>query len=220
MKKQLFLCWMLLGSLSISAQSLIGLDLGTSKSDNLSLRIGYQRELSPVVSAGFQLKAAVLDYRFIDARAVTEGNVLFIGIPLGFNVKSTDTYRVDINLTPSWRILTATNEVASRRGQAIEIDPNLVISMPVGDRMIYHAGVMLRTVFQVNPETLVEQIPSTILLNGFSYKLGENLFSLRTYVGPMFGAAGDTEKFFWKLSLGFQMPIGESTSDTLPFFNF
>ncbi|MEN0049042.1 MAG: hypothetical protein AAF806_18400, partial [Bacteroidota bacterium] len=65
-----------------------------------------------------------------------------------------------------------------------------------------------------------EQLPSAIILNSLSYQLNAQTLSLKTYVGPMNGASGDTEKFFWQFALSYQYNLNQKGQGQIPFLNF
>lgn len=215
----------LLLSVSGYSQSYTGFSIATSKSDKHMEMAWFQHQVSQKFSVGAQLKYSEIDYRFINARAVEEGNTFFSGLTLGYNIASTNRYRLDFNLTASYRYLSSDQQNAVHTSTGgIEIDPNIIFGVRLSESLMFHTGPMLRTAHQISPDVISdEQLISTIVLSALSYELGCNLFSLRTYVGPMNGATGDTEKFFWQVSLGYQYQFGSSPSklpQSLPFFNF
>ncbi len=206
----------------VSAQSMIGLTAATSKSDNHMETFWYQQQIFNRFSLGLQIRNSDVKYRFIDAKAIKNGNAFFAGLTLGFKIKEQEDYRLDFNLTTSYRRLkNKGNEQLPQFTDGIEIDPNLLFSLKTGRRIVFHTGIMLRTAVQLNPEAIPdEQLPSAILLNGLSYQLNQSALTLRTYAGPMNGAGGDTEKFFWQVSLGYQYTFPGKFSSSIPFINF
>ena len=183
--------------------------------------VWYQHQLSPLLSIGLQLRNSDVKYRFVNARAIDRGNTIFAGLTLGFRIREREKHRLDFNLTTSYRRLE--NEELEELPQftdGIEIDPNLIFSLKARQRFIFHTGIMLRAATQLGPESISdEQLPSAILLNGLSYRINQSSLTLRTYVGPMNGAGGDTEKFFWQVSVGYQYTFGKQVSP-IPFINF
>lgn len=223
MKTKKWLC-LLVGLLMLgttSAQSTLGLSLATSKNDRHMETLWFQQQISPRFSAGIQLRNSGLRYRFVNARAVEEGNTFFAGAVLGFKLKETGTYRFDFNLTTSYRRLTNDdNPDLPSTTNGLEIDPNLMMSLRLNDQLYFHTGALLRLAMQLGPETIGnEQGLSAILVNGLSVQKDAHNISLKTYVGPMNGATGDTEKFFWQLSLAYQITLNNKSASP-SFFNF
>lgn len=222
-KKSLFIALLLFIGFKIQAQSYLGFSVATSKNDTHMESIWLQNQISERFSAGLQLRYSGIRYRFVNARAIEKGNTVFIGAVLGFNLKQSEKYRLDFNLTTSYRYLEneeKPNLPSSTNG--LELDPNFVFGMRLSDNFLFHSGAMFRTAIQFGEEPITdEQLPySAIVLNGLSYKKNRNTFSLRIYSGPMNGATGDTEKFFWQCSMGYQCNFGFHENNSLPFFNF
>ena len=185
--------------------------------------IWYQQQVSNRFSAGLQLRYSEINYRFVNARAIEEGNTTFVGAVLGFKLKEAEKYRFDFNLTASYRYLNNDeNPELPSSTNGLEIDPNFIFGLRLSDNLFFHTGAMFRTAMQFGEEPINdEQQPfSAIVLNGVSIYKNGHTYSLRTYAGPMTGATGDTEKFFWQLSLGYQYSFGSSSNSSSPFFNF
>jgi hypothetical protein len=207
----------------LQAQSYLGLSVSTSKNDNHMETIWYQNQISERFSAGIQLRYSGIKYRFVNARAIKYGNTVFIGGVLGFKLKQSEKYRLDFNLTASYRYLNNDeNTDLPSSANGLELDPNIVFGLRISDNFRFHSGAMFRTAMQFGEEAIMdEQLPySAIILNGLSFHKNGNTFSLRTYSGPMNGATGDTEKFFWQFSLGYQHSFGATENNYLTFFNF
>ena len=205
-----------------NTQSYAGLSIATSKNDRHIETLWYQQQLSDRFNAGVQLRYSRILYRFVNARAIEDGTTVFVGAVLGFNLKKSERYRLDFNLTTSYRYLNNDeNPELPSSTNGLEIDPNFIFGLKLSEKLLFHSGIMLRTAMQFGDEPINdEQQPSTIVLTGVSIDKAAHLFSLRTYAGPMTGATGDTEKFFWQLSLGYQYKFGSSAKGVLPFFNF
>ena len=218
--KFMFIC--LLHYCGANAQSNFGLSVATSKNDNHMETVWYQHQLSSRFSVGIQLRNSDVRYRFVNARAIEKGNTVFAGLTLGYKIAYSENFRLDANLTTSYRYLeNEENTSLPKITGGLEIDPNIILSLKLRENLFYHTGAMLRTTFQISPESIGdEQLPSAIILNGISLQKKSNTFSLRTYVGPMNGATGDTEKFFWQVSLGYQYSLNFKETKQLPFINF
>lgn len=221
-KQIIILFFLLLGTTPFYAQSNIGFSIATSKNDKHLETLWYQQQLSERFSIGLQLRSSSVRYRFINAQAIEKGNTAFTGLVLGFKLKETEKYRLDFNLTTSYRRLKNKETIElPTSSNGLEIDPNFIFGMRLNNTIYFHTGAMLRVARQFSPETIGdEQLPSAIVLTGFSFKKKEHTISLKTYAGPMNGATGDTEKFFWQVALGYQYNFQPNTVSTIPFFNF
>lgn len=206
---------------NIEAQTNFGFSVGTSDSDDYTASSWYQKSVSDKLSIGFQFRKGGIKYRFINARAVESGSVQHIGLVLGFKLKETDKFRFDFNLSGAYRRVNSDEVKTESDGtNGYEIDGNIMLGFKVSDNVFFHAGTLLRFVAQTNEEAVIEQLPSPILTNALSYRFKMNLISLKTYIGPANGAGGDTLKFYRQVSLAFQMSIGSSGSNIIPFLNF
>ena len=221
-KKTLLLIVLLLGVVESKAQSNAGITLGASNNDTHMETIWYQHQLSDIFSAGLQLRYSQIKYRFVDAIAVTDGSTTFAGIVLGFKLKETEIYRLDFNVTTSYRYLSNDDrpEIAESTN-GLELDPNMILHLNLSDKVNLHTGAMLRTAMQFGETPILdEQMPSAIVLTGLSYQLNERQsIALRAYTGPMNGATGDSMKYFNQISIGYQFSLGK-LSNSFSFFNF
>ncbi len=208
--------------INVEAQSTFGLSLGTSRTDNHTESIWYQKSISDKFSVGLQFRNGDIKYRFINARAVQSGSVQHAGLVLGYKIKETEKFRFDFNLSGTYRRVNSDEvEVEGDGTNGFEIDGNLLLGFKVSNNVFFHAGTLLRYVTQTSADAITdEQLPSPILTNAFSYQANQNLFSLKTYFGPANGAGGDTLKFYWQVSVGFQRAINSSDSNDIPFLNF
>lgn len=224
MKKAITVGVLLLAVTSASAQSNVGLSVATSRNDRHMETLWYQHQVSNRFSVGLQVRNSDVKYRFVNAHAIEKGNTVFAGLVLGFKIKEKEKYRLDFNLTTSYRRLENEEQETNNLSQftdGIEIDPNLLFSLKTHQHVFFHTGITLRTVTQVGPESVPdEQLPSAIVLNGLSYRIDQSSLTLRTYAGPMNGAGGDTGKFFWQVSLGYQYTFSGKSQPSIPFINF
>ncbi|MEZ4828157.1 MAG: hypothetical protein R3C61_18010 [Bacteroidia bacterium] len=221
--KRLFLTTTLLAlSLSGFSQSNFGFSVGTSKSDHYLGSIWYQHPISNRFSIGLNFRYCDFKYRFVNAIAINSGKTVFTGLVIGYKIAETENFRLDFNLTSSYRYLeNQENITLPSKTIGLEFDPNILMTLRMNDKILYHTGAMLRTSIQLKPEVIGnEQQPSGIVLNGISLKSNSALYTLRTYAGPMSGATGDTEKFFWMVSVGCQFNIPSKNASSISFLNF
>lgn len=221
LKKTLFIAFVLLGTLEAKSQSFAGLSIGSSSNDNHIETVWFQHQLTDRFSAGVQIRYSQIRYRFVDAIAINDGSTLFGGIVMGFKLKETEKYRLNFNLTSSYRYLSNDeNPDLEESTNGLELDPNIILDLKLSDRITLHTGAMLRTAMQFGDTPILdEQLPSAIVLAGLSYSVNNHSIALRAYTGPMNGATGDSMKYFNQISLGYQFSFGEH-SGQFSFFNF
>lgn len=221
LKKTLFIAFVLLGTLDAKSQSFAGLSIGASNNDSHIETVWFQHQLTDRFSAGVQLRYSQIKYRFVDAIAVNDGSTVFGGLVLGFKLKETERYRLNFNLTSSYRYL-SNDERADlpESTNGLEFDPIVLFDLKLSNRVELHTGAMLRTAMQFGDTPILdEQLPSAIILAGLSYRMNNHSIALRLYTGPMNGATGDSMKYFNQISLGYQFSFGENSSQ-FSFFNF
>lgn len=221
LKKTLFIAFVLLGTLEAKSQSFAGLSLGSSNNDSHIETVWFQYQLTDRFSAGVQLRYSQIKYRFVDAIAITDGSTAFGGLVLGFKLKETEKYRLNFNLTSSYRYLSNDERPdLSESTHGLEIDPNVLFDLKLSNNVKLHTGALLRTAMQFGDTPILdEQLPSAIILAGLSYSVNNHSIALRAYTGPMNGATGDSMKYFNQISLGYQFSFGEQSSQ-FSFFNF
>lgn len=221
LKKTLFIVFVLLGGLEAKSQSFAGLSIGVSNNDNHIETVWFQHQITDKFSAGIQLRYSQINYRFVDAIAITDGSTAFGGLVLGFKLKEAEKYRLNFNLTSSYRYLSNDeNPNLAESTNGLEVDPNILLDLKLSERIKLHTGAMLRTAMQFGDTPILdEQMPSAIVLAALSYTVNSHSFALRAYTGPMNGATGDSMKYFNQISLGYQFSFGEQTGP-FSFFNF
>jgi hypothetical protein len=219
--RKLLLLLFILASMGLKAQTNIGVSLGTSANDRHLETIWIQHQISNKFSAGLQFRYSQINYRFVDAIAITDGSTVFTGLVLGFKIKETENYQLNFNLTSSYRYLSNDDRpelLESTNG--IEFDPNIIFSIKCTEKINLHTGAMLRTAHQFGDTPILnEQLPSAIVLAGLSYHIQNHSIALRAYTGPMNGATGDSMKYFNQISLGYQYTFGLEAKP-FSFFNF
>lgn len=221
LKKSFIVLLLLFGAFGSKAQSYAGFSLGTNSNDNHIETLWFQHQLTNRFSVGVQMRYSQIRYRFVDAIAITDGSTAFGGIVFGFKLKETEKYRLNFNLTSSYRYLSNDeNPNLAESTNGLELDPNILLDLKLSDRIKMHTGAMLRTAMQFGDTPILdEQMPSAIVLAGLSYTVNSHSFALRAYTGPMNGATGDSQKYFNQISLGYQFSFGKQTGP-FSFFNF
>ncbi|MGJ3236740.1 hypothetical protein [Marivirga sp.] len=223
LKKKIVIALFLIGigALDAKSQSVAGLSIGISNNDKHIETVWFQHQLTNRFSAGVQVRYSQIKYRFVDAIAISDGSTAFGGLVLGFKLKETDNFRLNFNLTSSYRYLSNDeNPDLAESTNGLELDPNMLLDLKLSEKLKLHTGAMLRTAIQFGETPILdEQMPSAIILAGLSYTVNNHSIALRTYTGPMNGATGDTMKYFNQISLGYQFSFGQPSSP-FSFFNF
>lgn len=213
MQKFIFLLlWLGLSLSTVWGQS-VQLQLGRSNQDNFFVKAGYMHSFGERLSVGLEGQYGQHAYRFIEAKAIPEGNVSWLGVPIRYQAFANDLIRLDFYLRSRLRFTSATADALSLRSTALEFDPSFIISLPINSQWEVQSGVILKTVLEVSPSVLLEQQPSSILLLGINYSPIDRLaFSLQGQAGPASGAGGDTMKFYSFLQLGLAYSFGERSA--------
>lgn len=222
LKIYLILPLVFFGLKDLTAQSNVGISVGFSDNDKHIESAWFQHQLHDNFNIGLQLRYSKIKYRFTDAIAVTNGNTLFAGIVFGYKIKEVENYRLDFNLTTSYRYLRNRDIAELKKStNGIEIDPNIIFSIKASEKFTIHTGSMFRMAMQIGTNPIPdEQLPSAIILAGISYSLNNtHNVSFKAYTGPMNGAQGDTMKYFNQISISYQYSFGRNVSQ-FKFFNF
>lgn len=193
-------------------QASIQFNYGASKADYNFWTLSVSHELGSKIRVGLEFEASDYRYRFIDARAVSNGfagtgRLLFMG-----KLAESELLRLDFFVKPGLRFIQAPDDPEDfdfptnynfQNSFALTLDPGFLIQIKALDRLNFHTGMNLHTALQVDPEALLERFPATIVLAGASFAFKDRwvLFSNNMF-GPAAGASGDTEKFFWSTSIG------------------
>lgn len=219
--KQLFMVLLALASSQfIHAQSFLDLAFGASRTDYQHWNLRASTSVGDRWQLGIEFQAFDYRYRFIDARPVTDG---FAGQVRGFTafkIAESDRLRFDAFLKPGVRYIQAPDgpqpfdQYAFQNSWAVTVDPGLVVTWQAFDKLSLHTGVNARTVIQVQPLALAEQLPSSLILFGGIYALAPrwSLFAAGN-TGPMNGASGDSQKYNWEASFGIRFSIATSPNN-------
>ncbi|MEL6633352.1 MAG: hypothetical protein AAFQ83_17930 [Bacteroidota bacterium] len=204
----------------------VDLQGGTSKADTYYGRISATYFATQGLRLGLDYHVGAYQYRFIDARQVEGAAVQIISLQAGIKIAENDFLRLDLMLKPGLRFQQAPPESAlpnypfDQNSTAFVFDPGLLVTLKASDKLTFHTGANFHTAVQLDPEPLFEQFPSSFILAGANYVLGDHisLFTSNMF-GPASGAAGDSEKFFWQLRAGIRFAFGD-TKDAVLLSNF
>lgn len=219
-KRLLVITFLVSGLFSVpaSAQTLLDLSVGTSRQDNIFTNIALRRQFSERFRAGVELQIAAPRYRFISGKAITEGYAYTIAVPLLWNVYDQDRIRLDVygraGLRQQGIIDPDGNDRRDVRlnSTALVIDPGLLVSVRVTDKLQVQSGVTFPLFFEVSPGSLFENNITTVLA-GVSYQVSDRtVFFVKTLAGPAAGGDGDTQKFVWSVQTGLRFSLGTRRS--------
>ena len=205
-------------SVPTSAQTLLDLSVGTSRQDNIFANMALRRQFSERFRAGVELQIAAPRYRFIGGKAITEGYAYTIAVPLLWKVYDRDRIRLDVYGRAGVRQQGIIDPDGNDRrdvqlnSTALVIDPGLLVSVRVTDKLQAQSGVTFPLFFEVSPNSLFENNISTILA-GLSYRVSDRkVFFVKTLAGPAAGGDGDTQKFVWSVQTGLRFSLGTRRS--------
>lgn len=216
--------WIVLIGFFLLAGSAFGqwdLDMtyGSSKADYGFAMLRLSRQVSDRWRVGASYQFSDYRYRFIDARQVSDGFAGTLRLSGVVRLSETGGLRLDGFLHAGHRYIGLGTDAPQvfnydfEPGHALILEPGLVVTLRASEAWNFHSGVNMHMAWQVAPEPLFEQFPSAHLLAGGSYRLKPRwtLF-LTSQTGPMSGASGDTEKFFWQAQAGLRYAIGTPTA--------
>ncbi|MEM6344691.1 MAG: hypothetical protein AAF927_12450 [Bacteroidota bacterium] len=210
MHKAIFFTIAFLGGLfSLQAQNL-HLQVGSSNQDDFFVKAGLQGSFGERWNLGVEGQWSQYNYRFIGAKVVPAGNASWVGVSASYKAYKSDALHLDFYLRPRLRFISFAEDIEPNRSTSLEIDPALILTMPLGDRLQIQSGVILKTIYELSPEPLLEQQLSSIILLGFNYAPTDRLaISLQGQAGPASGAGGDSMKFYSFLQVGLAYSFGE-----------
>lgn len=212
---------LLMGSLAwvpATAQTMLDVSVGTSRQDNVFTNIALRRHVSDRFRAGIELQVAAPRYRFIGGKPITQGYAYTLAVPVLWKVYERDRLRLDVygraGIRQQGVIDPDGNDKRDVRlnSTALVIDPGLLVSMKITDKLHLQSGVTLPVFFEVSPGTLLENSFTTVLA-GLSYQVSDRrVFFTKAVFGPGFGGDGDTQKFIWSVQAGLRFSLGKSRS--------
>ncbi|AEE50278.1 hypothetical protein [Haliscomenobacter hydrossis] len=196
------------------AQGLLDLSVGSSQQDRFFTNIAYRLQLSSRLRIGAELQLASTQYRFIDAKPITEGYASTLSLPISWQLYQNERIDLHFFFRPGVRfqgiIDPDDNDVRDEvlNSTAILLDPGLMVSIKATDRLRFQSGVSFPTLFQVQPSALFENNSTAIHAN-VAYQVSKRsaLFA-KTLMGPAVGASGDSQKFVWSAQAGLRLSLG------------
>lgn len=207
-----------------NAQTDLDLTFGASKADYSATVIRATHKINNGLRLGVSYQFSDYRYRFINARPVSDGFAGTASLILVGRLAESDNIRLDGFFNPGFRIVQLPdddpqefeNYVFEEGSRAITLDPGLLITITASEKLAFHTGINMHMAFQSSLEPIFEQFPSIRIKAGVSYKLAESWALFATGdTGPMSGASGDSEKYFWQLAFGLRYRIGATDASHL-----
>jgi hypothetical protein len=219
--KSLLFSFLIMGLLSpVFGQLDLDFNAGTSKADFAFSNVRLSGELKAGLRLGASLELANYRYRFIDARPVSDGFAGTLRLLLVGKLAEKGRLRLDGFLKPGYRYLNP-NEANQeffhdfQPSHAFILEPGVLVTIKANEKWNFHTGVNMHMAWQLSPEPIFEQFPSSRLLAGSSYRLHDRWALFATsQVGPMSGASGDSEKFFWQMAVGLRVSLNPAIETT------
>jgi len=218
-----FLCLVALGLLllpsTINAQFFTDFSVGTSNQDNFFISLSANKQLKPRLCLGLEYQFGSPEKRFIEAQKIDEGYANTFSIPLIWTMNKTDQIGLHLFIRPGLRLQGVIdpddNDVRDSilNSTALLFEAGLLVNVPIGEKAQFQSGITFPTLFEINPSTLFEN-NSTLVHAGWSYRNGDkSVLFAKSYMGPSFGASGDTQKFSWSIQAGMRFNLGSVTNE-------
>lgn len=223
MKKTILILLIALGIHStVSAQTYVDVSTGISNRDQALLNVSIRKQFSEKFRAGIEIQRGIINYRFIGAKLVEEGNTTSISIPVTFKLFQDSRLRLDLYTRAGIRLQSVSSGYATERllednsSFAYFLEPGLMVSFPLTEKLGLQSGFTLPVIIESSPVGLFENNVSNLFLNA-GYKISEKtIFLFKANTGPAAGADGDSQKFTWSLQAGLRFAIGgKSSSNSL-----
>lgn len=195
-------------------QSLIDISVGSSNSDYVFTTLAWRKQVNDRLRFGIEAQIGAVRYRFIAAKAIRSGYASMVSVPLLYRLYQTDHIRLDFYSRIGFRFQSANNtredgrQVEASRSTAVNVEPGLMVSIPLSQELAIHSGITLPNLFEITPDFIFENNVSAIT-GGISYRINERkIFFVKSLTGPAAGADGDSQKFLWSAQLGFRLILG------------
>lgn len=215
-------CWVLL-ALTLTSHAQISLEVsgGASKADQVYGTLAVRYAPSESFRFGAEWHQGDIQYRFVDARAITSGQVGIYSIMASGRLSETQLLRLDLVGKVGYRRQTPGTEQAIENysfenSTGLILEPALLVHIKSTENLYLHTGINLRTTYQLQPSVINEQATSSHILAGASWAISDRwVLFFRNQFGPTSGAGGDTEKFFWQTNLGLRFSLDAATPQQL-----
>jgi hypothetical protein len=219
-RKNLFLLLTALFLLTHSenySQSMLDLAVGSSNADHIFTTIAYRVSAHEHLRVGIECQLGSVRYRFIEAKPMRSGYAAMISLPILYKLYETEHIRLDLYVRAGIRFQGIVNHVynhernKSLTSTALNIEPGLMIAIPVSEKFLFHSGVTFPNFVELSPKTIYENSISAVNV-GFSYQASKNkIFFFKALTGPAMGADGDSQKYSWSVQAGLRLVIGNKS---------
>lgn len=198
----------------VIAQTYLDVSAGVSNRDQGLLNFSVKRQFSEKFRAGLEVQTGVVDYRFIGAKRIEEGNATSISIPVTWKLFQDDRLRLDLYSRAGVRLQSVSSSHAEE--QFLEdntsfgyfVEPGLMVSLPLTERLNVQSGFTLPIIIESSPIGLFENNVTNIFVNT-GYQLSEkSILLLKANTGPAAGADGDSQKYTWSFQAGLRFLLG------------
>jgi hypothetical protein len=197
------------------AQTMIDLSAGTSLMDRFSINAAARYQVGERFRIGAELQYGAPRYRFIEAKPITAGYAAMVSMPLSVRLYQKDRLRLDFYGRAGLRFqgVIDPDENDARdtvlNSTAVMLDPGLIATVRLTEKLDLQSGLTVPVVFQVNPSGLFEALHGPLIYAGLSARVAENrVLFFKSQIGAAFGADGDTYKYTWGLQAGVRFALG------------
>lgn len=216
LQKTLILVSFLIFGQTLQAQTFADFSVGTSKQDQLFLNLALQKQFSDKFRAGIEIQTSAVNYRFIGAKVIDEGNSTSISLPSSFKLYQQDKLRLDFYSRFGLRFQSVGDSYAQEKvlqessSVGFNAELGLLVTVLLSDKFNIQSGFTLPNVFEVTPEFIYENNVTNLFAN-IGYRLSDkSTFVFKANAGPAAGASGDSQKFIYGLQAGIRFAFGKS----------
>lgn len=200
---------------NVSAQTLLDVSGGSSNSDYVFTNLAFRKQINDRFRIGVEAQAGSVRYRFIEAKPIREGYSTMLSVPLLYRLYQTEHIRLDLYTRIGIRFQGVIDpDDNDERDQtltstALNVEPGLMVSVPISEKLQLHGGLTLPNIFELSPEFIYENNISAIT-GGASYRINDQkIFFIKALTGGAAGADGDSQKYSWSAQAGVRILLGK-----------
>ena len=204
---------------TVEAQTFADFSVGTSKQDQLFLNLALRKQFSDKFRGGIEIQTSAVNYRFIGAKVIDEGNSTSISLPSSFKLYQQNKLRLDFYSRFGVRFQSVDDTYAQEKvlqessSVGFNAELGLLVTLLLSDKCNIQSGFTLPNVFEVIPEFIYENNVTNLFAN-IGYRLSDkSTFVFKANAGPAAGASGDSQKFVYGLQAGLRFAFGKSATN-------
>jgi len=206
----------------LKAQTYLDLSTGTSNRDQVLFNASIKKQFNEKFRAGIEIQTGLVDYRFIGAKLIEEGNSTSISVPLLWKLFDDDRIRLNFYSRAGVRIQSVSSNYATE--QLLEdnssfgyfIEPGLMVSLPLTEKFNLQSGFTLPVIIESSPVGLFENNVTNLFATTAYQLSNKSILLFKANTGPAAGADGDSQKYTWSFQLGLRFLLkGESNRSAL-----